>query len=136
MSDINVTPLVDVMLVLLIIFMVAAPMMSVGVPIELPETAATSLPASDEEPLSVTLLPDGRMLIQSTEVDPNVLVPRLQAIAAERRDDQIYLRADGGIAYARVMEVMGALNSGGFGKIGLVTDPGGPRFDGSDPAGQ
>lgn len=133
MSEINVTPFVDVMMVLLVIFMVAAPMMSVGVPIELPETAATALPANEEEPLSVTLLPDGRVLIMTTEVEPDTLVPRLQAIAAERRDDQIYLRADGGIAYARVMQVMGALNAGGFGKIGLVTDPGGPRFDGSDP---
>ncbi|PWR03952.1 protein TolR [Meridianimarinicoccus roseus] len=136
MSEINVTPFVDVMLVLLVIFMVAAPMMTVGVPIELPETAATSLPASEEEPLTVTLLPDGRVMIQTTEVEPASLVSRLQAIAAERRDDQIYLRADGGIAYARVMQVMGALNAGGFGRIGLVTDPGGPRLDGTDPDGR
>ena len=136
MSDINVTPFVDVMLVLLVIFMVAAPMMTVGVPIELPETAATALPASEEEPLTVTLMPDGQVMIQTTAVDPGELIARLQAIASERQDDQIYLRADGGISYATVMQVMGALNAGGFGKIGLVTDPGGPRFDGSDPTGQ
>jgi biopolymer transport protein TolR len=133
MSEINVTPFVDVMMVLLIIFMVAAPLMTVGVPIELPQTAATALPGNEEEPLTVTLLPDGQVMIQTTAVDPAALVTRLQAIANERRDNQIYLRADGGIAYARVMQVMGALNAGGFGKIGLVTDPGGPRFDGSDP---
>lgn len=136
MSEINVTPFVDVMLVLLVIFMVTAPLMTVGVPIELPETAATSLPSSEEEPLTVTLLPDGQVMIQTTEVAPADLVTRLQGIAAERSDDQIYLRADGGISYARVMQVMGALNAGGFGKIGLVTDPGGPRLDGTDPADQ
>ncbi len=133
MSEINVTPFVDVMLVLLIIFMVAAPLLTVGVPVELPETAAAPLPVDEEdEPLTVTLAPDGQVLIQTTPVAPDTLVPRLRAIAAERADDRIYLRADGAIAYARVMEVMGALNSGGFNSIGLVTDPGGPTFDGAD----
>lgn len=132
MSEINVTPFVDVMLVLLVIFMVAAPLMTVGVPIRLPETAATALPASEEEPLTVTLAPDGRVLIQTTEVPAGDLVTRLRAIAGERADDRIFLRADGDIPYARVMQVMGALNAGGFPRIGLVTDPGGPRLDGSD----
>jgi len=132
MSEINVTPFVDVMMVLLIIFMVAAPLMTVGVPIELPRTAAAPLPGDDEEPLTVTLVPDGRVMIQTTEVDPETLIPRLRAIAAERANDQIYLRADGGIPYARVMEVMGALNAGGFVSIGLVTEPGGPTFGGAD----
>lgn len=133
MSEINVTPFVDVMLVLLIVFMVAAPLMTVGVPVDLPETAAPPLPAEDETPLTVTLTGDGRVLIQDTEVAPDSLVARLGAIAAERRDRQIYLRADGGIAYAQVMQVMGALTAGGFTAIGLVTDPGGPTFDA--PAG-
>lgn len=132
MSEINVTPFVDVMMVLLVIFMVAAPLMTVGVPVRLPETSATALPASEEEPLSVTLVADGRVMIQTTEVPPGELVTRLRAIAGERADDRIFLRADGDIPYARVMQVMGALNAGGFARIGLVTEPGGPRLDGSD----
>ncbi len=130
MSELNVTPMVDVMLVLLIIFMVAAPMLTVGVPVELPRTSAGALPVEQEEPLSITLTADGAVLIMSTEIDPDDLIPQLRAIAAERRDNKVFLRADGGIAYARVVQVMGALNSGGFNNIGLVTEQGGPRFDG------
>jgi len=131
MSEINVTPFVDVMLVLLIIFMVAAPMLTVGVPIELPRTSAGALPAEQEEPLSVTLTADGALLIMSVEIDSDNLIPHLRAISAERRDNKVFLRADGSIPYERVVQVMGALNSGGFNNIGLVTDQGGPRFDGS-----
>ena len=131
MSEINVTPFVDVMLCLLIIFMIAAPLMTVGVPVELPETAAEALPGDEEEPLSITLTTDGRILIQVTEVAPTNLIPRLQAIAAERTGNRVFLRADGAIPYERVMQVMGALNAGGFREIGLVTDAGGPTFDGS-----
>ena len=132
MSEINVTPFVDVMLVLLIIFMGAAPLLTVGVPVQLPETAATALPAAEEEPLTVTLAEDGRILIQNTETPAAELIPKLRAIAAERADDQLYLRADGAIPYARVMQVMGALNAGGFSKIGLVTEQGGPDFGADD----
>ena len=132
MSEINVTPFVDVMLVLLIIFMVAAPMLTVGVPVELPRTSAGALPAEQEEPLSVTLTADGRVLIMTTEIAGGDLIAQLRAIAAERRDNKIFLRADGAIPYERVVQVMGALNSGGFNNIGLVTDTGGPRFDGRD----
>lgn len=131
MSEINVTPFVDVMLCLLIIFMVSAPLMTVGVPIELPETAAEALPSEQEEPLSVTMAVDGRVMIQETEVPLADLVPRLQAIAAERESARVFLRADGGIPYDQVMTVMGALNAGGFREIGLVTDAGGPALDGS-----
>jgi len=131
MADINVTPFIDVMLVLLIIFMVAAPMLTVGVPIELPETAANALPSEQEEPLAITMTADGRLLIQNTETPENELITRLAAIAAERTSDKIFLRADGAIPYARVAEVMGALNAGGFNNIGLVTDAGGPRLDGN-----
>jgi biopolymer transport protein TolR len=95
MAEINITPFVDVMLVLLIIFMVAAPLMTVGVAVELPETAATALPMDEEEPLTVTVTADGVILIQTTEVAEGELVPRLLAIAAERESDRIYLRADG-----------------------------------------
>jgi len=130
MSEINVTPFVDVMLVLLIIFMVAAPMLTVGVPVELPRTAAGALPAEQEEPLTVTLTAEGTVLIQTTEITPSELIPRLRAVAAERQGDKVFLRADGAIPYARVAEVMGALNAGGFRNIGLVTESGGPGFDG------
>ncbi|NSX54218.1 protein TolR [Parasulfitobacter algicola] len=130
MAEINVTPFVDVMLVLLIIFMVAAPMLTVGVPVNLPETAANALSTDQEEPLTVTLTADGVIAIQSTEIADEELISRLTAIAAERDGDKIFLRADGSIPYERVMQVMGALNAGGFSNIGLVTDIGGPTLDG------
>jgi len=130
MSEINVTPFVDVMLVLLIIFMVAAPLVTVGVPVALPKTAAGALPADQEEPLTVTLTATGAVQIQTTEVERDALVGRLRAIATERDSDRVFLRADGAVPYAQVMEVMGALNAGGFSNIGLVTDIGGPRLDG------
>ncbi len=132
MSEINITPMVDVMLVLLIIFMVAAPLLTVGVPIELPKTAASALPTEQEEPLTITLTAEGLMLIQTTETASGELIPKLRAIAAERSDDKVFLRADGSIPYDRVMQVMGALNAGGFRNIGLVTDTGGPTLDGRD----
>jgi biopolymer transport protein TolR len=132
MSEINVTPFVDVMLVLLIIFMVAAPMLTVGVPIKLPDTAATALPNEDEEPLAITITADGLLLIQNTEVSDAELLPKLKAIAAERTSDKIFLRADGALAYERVAQVMGALNAGGFNNIGLVTDAGGPTMGGGN----
>ena len=130
MSEINVTPFVDVMLVLLIIFMVAAPLLTVGVPVELPKTAAGALPTEQEEPLTVTVTAEGEVQIQTTPVERDVLVTRLRAIAAERASDRVFLRADGAVPYAAVMEVMGALNAGGFANIGLVTDIGGPSLDG------
>lgn len=122
MAEINITPFVDVMLVLLIIFMVAAPLMTVGVPVELPKTAATALPSDQEEPLTVTITADGLVMIQTTEVDPAELVGKLQAIAVERTSDRIFLRADGANDWNTVAEIMGALNGGGFSNIGLVTD--------------
>lgn len=134
MAEINVTPFVDVMLVLLIIFMVAAPLVTVGVPVELPKTAAGALPADQEEPLTITITAAGNLQIQTTETAPNELIPKLRAIAAERTSDQVFLRADGAVAYAQVMEVMGALNAGGFSNIGLVTDIGGPTLDGQGGA--
>lgn len=130
MSEINVTPFVDVMLVLLIIFMVAAPLMVVGVPVQLPETAANSLPSDEEEPLAVTITEDGEVMIQTTEVPRDELIARLRAIAGERESNRVFLRADGGVSYREVMQVMGALNRGGFGNIGLVTEAGGPELDG------
>ena len=131
-SEINMTPLVDVTMVLLIVFMVAAPMLTVGVPVELPRTVAGALPGDQEEPLTVTLTADGRVMIQTTEVVLAQLLPQLRAIAEERRGDRVFLRADTGISYGQVMQVMGALNAGGFRNIGLVTDQGGPTLDGQD----
>lgn len=131
MSEINVTPFVDVMLVLLIIFMVAAPLLTVGVPVELPKTAAQALEVEQEEPLTLTLTVEGTILLNTTETPEADLLPKLRAIAAERESRKIFLRADGGIPYSRVVQVMGALNGGGFTDIGLVTDTGGPSFDGT-----
>ncbi len=129
MSEINVTPFVDVMMVLLIIFMVAAPLLTVGVPVELPKTAAGALAGETEEPLTVTITAEGVVQIQTTEVPRDQLVSRLRAIAAERTSEQVFLRADGTVPYAQVMQVMGALNAGGFSDVGLVTDTGGPTLD-------
>ena len=129
-AEINVTPFVDVMLVLLIIFMVAAPPLTVGVPLQLPQTAAEAVTAEPEEPLTISLPAEGPLVLMTTEVPARELVPRLRAVAAERQSSRIYLRADGAVAYARVMEVMGALNAAGFRDIVLVTDSGGPRMDG------
>lgn len=131
MAEINVTPFVDVMLVLLIIFMVAAPLLTVGVPVELPKSAAGALPVDQEEPLTITLTAEGSVQIQTTEVARADLVTRLRGIAAERESDRVFLRADGAVPYSAVMEVMGALNAGGFSNIGLVTDIGGPALDGA-----
>jgi len=131
MSEINVTPFVDVMLVLLIIFMVAAPLLTVGVPIELPDTAAKALPTEQEEPLAITLTADGLLVLQTTEVGDGELIPKLAAIAQERTSNKIFLRVDGAVPYERVAQVMGALNAAGFNDIGLVTDANGPSFGGN-----
>ena len=130
-AEINVTPFVDVMLVLLIVFMVAAPLLTVGVDVDLPKTAAGALPSETEEPLTVTLMAAGTIVIQTTETPETEFLTRLRGIAQERADDKVFLRADGAIPYARVMQVMGAMNAAGFSNIGLVTDLGGPTFDGS-----
>ena len=130
MSEINVTPFVDVMMVLLIIFMVAAPLLTVGVPVELPDTAAEALSVDQEEPLTVSVQAGGALAIQTTEIGDDDLIPRLRAIAAERDSQRIYLQADETVPYSRVVQVMGALNAAGFTDIGLITDTDGPTFGG------
>ena len=130
MSEINVTPFVDVMLVLLIIFMVAAPLLTVGVPLELPKTKAEPLPQEQEEPLTVNLDAAGKIYIQKTEITGDELITKLNAIAAQRESKKIFLRADRTLDYGIVMEVMGDLNAGGFKSIGLVTDQAVPSGDG------
>ena len=130
MSEINVTPFVDVMLVLLVIFMVAAPLMTAGVPLNLPRTAATAVPTEPEEPLVISIPAEGQITLMNNPLADNQIVARLRAVLAERQSDRIFLRADGTIPYARVVQVMGALNAAGLTNIVLVTDPGGPRMDG------
>lgn len=122
MSEINVTPFVDVMLVLLIVFMVAAPLLTVGVAVDLPETAAQPIP-DQGEPLTVTVANDGVIYVQETPVDIENLVPRLEAIATAGYDQRIYIRGDQSRSYGEVVRVMGRINAAGFRQIGLVTDP-------------
>lgn len=131
MAEINITPFVDVMLVLLIVFMVAAPLLTVGVPLDLPKTAAGAVPAEQEEPLTISIQPDGTVSIMNTPTAEDELIDKLRAVSAERTDKKLYLRADGSISYEKVVQVMGALNAGGFSQIILVTDANGPRFDGA-----
>ena len=121
MSEINVTPFVDVMLVLLIVFMVAAPLLTVGVPIDLPETKAKPL-QGDNEPLTVSVSPDGKIFLQNTEIDLDTLAPKLVAIAKNGYEERIFVRGDRNVGYGSIMKVMGVLNRAGFKRIGLVTD--------------
>ena len=130
MSEINVTPFVDVMLVLLIIFMVAAPLMTAGVPLNLPQTAANAVPTEQEEPLVISIPAEGAMLVMDQQVDDGQVVPTLRAVLAERQSARVFLRADGAIPYFRVVQIMGALNAAGITDIVLVTETGGPRMDG------
>jgi biopolymer transport protein TolR len=123
MSEINVTPMVDVMLVLLIIFMVSAPLLTVGVPIDLPQTQAKSLD-QDREPLTVSVKVDGEVFLQNTEIKVEELVPKLQAITQARGglDERIYVRGDRKVDYGTVMRVMGRLSAAGFRRVALVTE--------------
>ena len=124
MSEINVTPMVDVMLVLLIIFMVSAPLLTVGVPIDLPQTQASSLDQADKEPLAVSVNTKGQIFLQNSEIPLEELVPKLQAIAQARggSDERIYVRGDRTVDYGTVMRVMGRLSAAGFRKVALVTE--------------
>ena len=120
-NDINITPFVDVMLVLLIIFMVAAPMMTTGVTVNLPKTQSSSLPGNDE-PISVSIKRDGKVFIQTTETSIEKLGAKLTAIAGENKDTRIFVRGDTAIDYGQVMQVIGAINSAGYSKVALLTD--------------
>lgn len=128
MAEINVTPFVDVMLVLLIVFMVTAPLLTVGVPVDLPKTKAQAL-SQDREPLSVTVRRDGTIFLQNTRVQEDDLVPRLTAIAANGYDQRIFVRGDKLVDYGRVMQVMALISAAGFTHIGLVTDIAKPRSE-------
>ena len=123
MSEINVTPMVDVMLVLLIIFMVSAPLLTVGVPIDLPQTQAKSLD-QDKEPLTVTVNTKGEVYLQNSEIKMDELVAKLQAITQARggNDERIYVRGDRKVDYGTVMRVMGRLSAAGYRRVALVTE--------------
>jgi biopolymer transport protein TolR len=123
MSEINVTPFVDVMLVLLIVFMVSAPLLTVGVPIDLPQSQAKSL-SQDNEPLTVSVNGDGKVYLQDKEIQLDDLVPKLKAIVEARNgtlNDQIYVRGDKKVDYGTMMKVMGRLSAAGYHKVALVT---------------
>ncbi|HEU0071534.1 MAG TPA: protein TolR [Alphaproteobacteria bacterium] len=121
MSDINVTPMVDVMLVLLIIFMVTAPLLTVGVPVDLPKTDAAPITGQDE-PLVVSVNSQGQIFLQETEIDLPTLVARLQAITGNKPDTRIFVRGDKSVNYGRVVEVMGTLSSSGFSRVALLAE--------------
>jgi biopolymer transport protein TolR len=122
MSEINVTPFVDVMLVLLIIFMVTAPLLTVGVQVDLPETSADSLP-EESEPLTLTINSKGEVFIQETKIEFDNLIKKILAVSKNRTDTRIYVRGDKTINYGRVLEVMGKLSGSGFTKVALISEP-------------
>ena len=123
MSEINVTPMVDVMLVLLIIFMVSAPLLTVGVPIDLPQSQAKSL-EQDKEPLTVSINDKGLVFLQNAEISVDDLIPKLQAVAQARggSEARVYVRGDKRVDYGTMMRVMGRLSSAGFHRVALVTE--------------
>jgi biopolymer transport protein TolR len=120
MSEINVTPMVDVMLVLLVVFMISAPLMTVGVPVDLPKTNASQMVGQDE-PLVVSVNAKGEVFLQETQIGLEQLVPRLEAITQNKKDTRIFVRGDAAIAYGKVMEVMGTVNEAGFSRVALLT---------------
>ena len=128
MSEINVTPFVDVMLVLLVVFMVTAPLLTVGVPVDLPKTKSPAL-GQDKEPLSISIMKDGTIFLQKLKVPEGELVPKLTAISHNGYDQRIFVRGDKTVGYGKVMEVMGMLSAAGFTHIGLVTDAVQPKPD-------
>jgi biopolymer transport protein TolR len=131
MAEINVTPMVDVMLVLLVIFMVTAPLLTVGVPVQLPKTKAAAM-TNPDEPLVVSVKKDGVVFLQETEIELDQLGPRLMAITANKPDTTIYVRADQETNYGMFAQVLAQLQASGFSKVGLVTDSKGPN---DKPAG-
>ena len=136
LAEINVTPLVDVMLVLLIVFMVAAPLMTSGVNVDLPKTSAAPL-NQDSEPLTVSVNAEGKIFLQETEAPLPELVTKLQAISENKADRRIFVRGDKGLAYGRIMEVMATITQGGFTKVALLAEQtGGPAAAPAAPATQ
>lgn len=123
MSDINVTPFVDVMLVLLVVFMITAPLLTAGVTIDLPNSEAKPISEEDNKPLEISLSKDGQIFVGEQEVEQERLVPLLSAITKDTPDRRIFIRADEGLDYGAVMSVLGGLNAAGFRKIALLSEP-------------
>lgn len=123
MSEINVTPFIDVMLVLLIVFMVTAPLLNAGVQVDLPKTEAAAINDQDDKPLEVTVEKSGNIFIGETKVTPEELLVKLSAITGDDKERRIFIRADQGLSYGRVMEVLGAVNHGGYRKVALISEP-------------
>ncbi len=122
MAEINVTPFVDVMLVLLIVFMVAAPLLTAGVPIDLPNSQAKPISDEDNKPIEISLVKDGKIYIGETEVPQARLIGLLKAMTENQQDRRIYIRGDQGLNYGRIMEILGAVNSAGFNKVALISE--------------
>jgi len=120
-SDINVTPFVDVMLVLLVVFMVTAPLMTVAVPVDLPKTQAKSM-SQDKDPLVISIDAEGKVYLQEKQMKLDDLVPKLKAVTGANADARIFVRGDKGVTYGRIMEVMGTVSAAGFNKVALVAD--------------
>ncbi|MBI2233783.1 MAG: protein TolR [Micavibrio aeruginosavorus] len=123
MSEINVTPFVDVMLVLLIVFMVTAPLLTAGVPIDLPKSQAKQIQDEDNKPIEVTVSNDGKIFVGETEVEMERLIALLSAMTNNDPDRRVFIRGDQKLAYGQVMEVIGAINKGGFRKVALISAP-------------
>jgi biopolymer transport protein TolR len=129
MTEINVAPFVDVMLVLVVIFMIAAPLLTVGVPVDLPQAAVDPL-NEEKEPLIVTVDAEGRVYLQESEIAQDVLIPRLVAVSEANPDLRVFVRGDRAINYGRVMEIMGLVSEAGFSKVALIAEvpiPGQPQ---------
>ena len=124
MAEINVTPFVDVMLVLLIVFMVAAPLLTTGVPVDLPDSTAKAITDEDNKPIEITLSKDGKVYIGDTETIEDRLLVKLQAMTEGQSDRRIYIRGDQGLEYGRVMRIIGAINGAGFNKVALISEQG------------
>lgn len=122
MAEINVTPFVDVMLVLLIVFMVAAPLLTSGVAVDLPQSEAKSIPDEDNKPIEISLTKDGKLYIGDSEMDEKKLKFQLEAMTEGQADRRIYIRADQGLEYGRVMQIIGAINAAGFSKVALISE--------------
>ena len=124
MAEINVTPFVDVMLVLLIIFMVAAPLLTTGVPIDLPDSKAKAISDEDNKPLEVSIAKDGKIFVGETEVTRDRMLTILTSMTENNPDRRIYIRGDKGIDYGQVMSVLGEINGAGFSKVALISEAG------------
>lgn len=124
MAEINVTPMVDVMLVLLIIFMVAAPLLTAGVPIDLPDSKAKAISDEDNKPLEVSISKDGRIFVGETEVTEERIITILTSMTEDNPDRRIYIRADKSLDYGKVMRILGNINGAGFNKVALISESG------------